>query len=338
MRGGTLPVRAAGSRSRLPVRARVCRFALPSAGSRCRLPVHPRVSCFTPASVLSARDASFAPAMRRARARHPSRCGRVARRGSLGLALGREALPRDFRGPGVTITLPTETADAGKRLRKRCARDEAVFGRDGAGTFWRSTCCRADRGLEPRADGKRCALAPAVLQSRAHRDQDVCGRAQADRRRPRAASGSSAFRAAVVQADARGGMARTSLPERAAPEQASARASSASSGARTRARGPPDEGAERTGLEPAASGVTGRRYNQLNYRSTDGAEPPAFRAIPSGPAQGADRAGTYRNPSNFQALSAPARGEPSSTIAEVLIKGFSRPLLSIPIRGDSGRL
>ena len=25
--------------------------------------------------------------------------------------------------------------------------------------------------------------------------------------------------------------------------------------------------AERTGLEPAASGVTGRRYNQLNYRS-----------------------------------------------------------------------
>jgi hypothetical protein len=26
--------------------------------------------------------------------------------------------------------------------------------------------------------------------------------------------------------------------------------------------------AERTGLEPAASGVTGRRYNQLNYRST----------------------------------------------------------------------
>jgi hypothetical protein len=26
--------------------------------------------------------------------------------------------------------------------------------------------------------------------------------------------------------------------------------------------------AERTGLEPAASGVTGRRYNQLNYRSS----------------------------------------------------------------------
>ncbi len=25
--------------------------------------------------------------------------------------------------------------------------------------------------------------------------------------------------------------------------------------------------AERTGLEPAASGVTGRRYNQLNYHS-----------------------------------------------------------------------
>ena len=25
--------------------------------------------------------------------------------------------------------------------------------------------------------------------------------------------------------------------------------------------------AERTGLEPAASGVTGRRYNRLNYRS-----------------------------------------------------------------------
>ncbi len=28
--------------------------------------------------------------------------------------------------------------------------------------------------------------------------------------------------------------------------------------------------AERTGLEPAASGVTGRRYNQLNYRSSGG--------------------------------------------------------------------
>ena len=27
--------------------------------------------------------------------------------------------------------------------------------------------------------------------------------------------------------------------------------------------------AESTGLEPAASGVTGRRYNQLNYDSTD---------------------------------------------------------------------
>ena len=27
--------------------------------------------------------------------------------------------------------------------------------------------------------------------------------------------------------------------------------------------------AGRTGLEPAASGVTGRRYNQLNYRPSD---------------------------------------------------------------------
>ena len=27
--------------------------------------------------------------------------------------------------------------------------------------------------------------------------------------------------------------------------------------------------AERTGLEPAASRVTGGRYNQLNYRSTE---------------------------------------------------------------------
>ena len=27
--------------------------------------------------------------------------------------------------------------------------------------------------------------------------------------------------------------------------------------------------AERTGLEPAASGVTGRRYNRLNYRSVE---------------------------------------------------------------------
>ena len=37
--------------------------------------------------------------------------------------------------------------------------------------------------------------------------------------------------------------------------------------------------AEPTGLEPAASGVTGRRYNQLNYGSAnmvggEGLEPP----------------------------------------------------------------
>jgi hypothetical protein len=41
--------------------------------------------------------------------------------------------------------------------------------------------------------------------------------------------------------------------------------------------------AERTGLEPATPGVTGRYSNQLNYRSTarilvgaDGVEPPTF--------------------------------------------------------------
>ncbi len=32
---------------------------------------------------------------------------------------------------------------------------------------------------------------------------------------------------------------------------------------------PFEEMAERTGFEPAASGVTGRRYNQLNYRSAN---------------------------------------------------------------------
>ena len=40
--------------------------------------------------------------------------------------------------------------------------------------------------------------------------------------------------------------------------------------------------AERTGLEPATPGVTGRYSNQLNYRSNlslvgvDGVEPPTF--------------------------------------------------------------
>ena len=41
--------------------------------------------------------------------------------------------------------------------------------------------------------------------------------------------------------------------------------------------------AERTGLEPATSGVTGRHSNQLNYRSrirvvvgAEGFEPPTF--------------------------------------------------------------
>lgn len=37
--------------------------------------------------------------------------------------------------------------------------------------------------------------------------------------------------------------------------------------------------AERTGLEPATPGVTGRYSNQLNYRSmvgADGLEPPTF--------------------------------------------------------------
>ena len=29
--------------------------------------------------------------------------------------------------------------------------------------------------------------------------------------------------------------------------------------------------AERKGLEPSASGVTGRRYNRLNYRSAEAA-------------------------------------------------------------------
>ena len=89
----------------------------------------------------------------------------------------------------------------------------------------------------------------------------------------------------------------------------------------------PCQRAERTGLEPAASGVTGRRYNQLNYRSTGGTEPTAFRGAPcwTWPSR------TLRNPSNFRAFSGPARGEPSSTIAEVLIKGFSPPLSSIPL-------
>ncbi len=35
--------------------------------------------------------------------------------------------------------------------------------------------------------------------------------------------------------------------------------------------------AGRTGLEPAASGVTGRRYNQLNYRPSVEAEGVASR-------------------------------------------------------------
>ena len=30
--------------------------------------------------------------------------------------------------------------------------------------------------------------------------------------------------------------------------------------------------AERKGLEPSTSGVTGRRYNRLNYRSVEAAE------------------------------------------------------------------
>ena len=30
--------------------------------------------------------------------------------------------------------------------------------------------------------------------------------------------------------------------------------------------------AERKGLEPSASGVTGRRYNRLNYRSVHGGQ------------------------------------------------------------------
>ncbi len=38
--------------------------------------------------------------------------------------------------------------------------------------------------------------------------------------------------------------------------------------------------ADRTGLEPATSGVTGRHSNQLNYRSevvgAEGIEPPTF--------------------------------------------------------------
>ena len=34
--------------------------------------------------------------------------------------------------------------------------------------------------------------------------------------------------------------------------------------------------AERKGLEPSASGVTGRRYNRLNYRSAEAAFPNRF--------------------------------------------------------------
>ena len=34
--------------------------------------------------------------------------------------------------------------------------------------------------------------------------------------------------------------------------------------------------AERKGLEPSASGVTGRRYNRLNYRSAEAAIPNRF--------------------------------------------------------------
>ncbi len=37
--------------------------------------------------------------------------------------------------------------------------------------------------------------------------------------------------------------------------------------------------AERTGLEPAASGVTGRRYNQLNYRSRIADDSSSDRAV-----------------------------------------------------------
>ena len=36
---------------------------------------------------------------------------------------------------------------------------------------------------------------------------------------------------------------------------------------RTPSKGCPQKMAERKGLEPSASGVTGRRYNRLNYRS-----------------------------------------------------------------------
>ena len=94
----------------------------------------------------------------------------------------------------------------------------------------------------------------------------------------------------VAMLGARGGVGGKKLARPLGPVKETAGASAGSS-------------AERTGLEPAASGVTGRRYNQLNYRSTGG-EPPTL----ARPVRSTEQPGTHRNPWTSRPCSPGAEG------------------------------